>query len=135
MNFKIVMCDIGKNAALNPACPAELGNARTLTKALRRLLILRQRAELMPHRPICQLAPKTCLVDFFKELVHALFEEGNVCRIECTDLDICRMRTNRAAGIDDAADHADAGALAKNARKTFAVITADDSLAAAHELE
>ena len=70
-----------------------------------------------------------------EKIFHAACQESNIIGIQLRADDICRMRANRAAHVNDTADHADAGTFTENRFKLLTVITADNSLAAAHEFK
>ena len=132
VNHEIIVGNIGENTALNPFVQAERFEVR---RWFRLAFRTRQRTQLMPFAPVRQLFLKFRTFDVSKEIAHAAGEEGNIIVIEAFADDVCRMRANRAADIDDTADHADAGTFAEDRVELSTVIAADNSLAAAHELK
>ena len=129
---EVVVCDIREDAALDPLVQAEGMEVRS---SFWLALSSRQRAQLVPLAPVRQLGLELRALNVREEFIHAAREEGNVVLVESRADDVSRMRTNRAAHVDRAADHADAGALTEHRVEISAVVAADDGLATAHELE
>ena len=133
VDFEIVMRDVGEDAAFDPFVQAEIADALGLR--LCGLFRGRQRNELLPFRPVGKLAFEVGVIDRCEERAHAAFQKFDVFVVEFVRAHVRRQLVDGAAHVDDAADHADAGALAEHGVKLFAVPAADDGLAAAHEFE
>ena len=68
-------------------------------------------------------------------MIHAALEELNIVRVKFKAQNIFGKVRNLSANIDDAADHADTGTLARHGRKIFAVDAANNRTSAAHEFK